>query len=554
MNAAKTIILASAVALMPALAQAATGRLAYTGNNEIFRRDRIRPLAENRDTTLTLWRGERASLAAMFVAGSPTGRLEVRLEPDGTPLPDGFDVHFADYVLSNSWQGCGWPSDTLPPFEVADALVSNQTSETAAGAQRPVWATIDVPRDAAPGTYRGQIIVRDRYAPADLDTLSFAVEVIDRTLPAPGDQKFYLNFWQQPYAISRYYGVEPWSDEHLELLAPYADLLARAGQRNVSAILFYEPWGAQSNDKFEPMVETILGPDGKWSYDYTVFDRYVEFMGRHGIDGEIDCFTMIPWDRNYRYFDQAAGEYRTLVCSPGSEEYASLWKSFLGAFEKHLKEKGWDQRAMISIDERSLADMQQAISIVKEAAPGLKIALAGNYHPEISDDLWSYTLTMGDPFPEGVIEERRSRGQISLYYTCCSSPEPNIFSNNNPADAAFIPVFCTANGADGYLHWAFTNWTDNPLHDTRFFMFAPGDTYCVYPGGGSSIRWERFIEGIQTSEKVRLLRDELSDAGRVDDLARLDNALAPLAGAKWADTAGRQRQYDNLRLVIASLQ
>ena len=128
--------------------------------------------------------------------------------------------------------------------------------------------------------------------------------------PKPKDYAFYLDLWQQPYAVSRYYDVPAWSDKHLELLKPYAEYMARAGQKAVTTVLFYEPWGEQSNDKFEPMVETVRESDGTWSFDYTIFDRYVEFMAGQGIDKAIDCFTMVPWEMKFRYLDSVSGEYR----------------------------------------------------------------------------------------------------------------------------------------------------------------------------------------------------------------------------------------------------
>ena len=133
--------------------------------------------------------------------------------------------------------------------------------------------------------------------------LALNINVDSRQLPEPKDYTFYMDMWQQPYAISRYNNVKPWSKEHFKLLEPYADMLARMGQKTVSVILFYEPWGEQSNDKFEPMVETVKKKDGSWAYDYSVMDEYIEFMGRHGVDANISCFTMIPWDMNFRYFE-----------------------------------------------------------------------------------------------------------------------------------------------------------------------------------------------------------------------------------------------------------
>ena len=70
-------------------------------------------------------------------------------------------------------------------------------------------------------------------------------------------------------------------------------------------------------------------------------------------------------------------------------------------------------------------------------------------------------------------------------------------------------------------------------------MFAPGDTYFIYPDGRSSIRYERMVEGIQMSEKLRLLREELLAAKDVDGLQQLERALIPVrSGAmnKWYTT------------------
>ena len=70
------------------------------------------------------------------------------------------------------------------------------------------------------------------------------------------------------------------------------------------------------------------------------------------------------------------------------------------------------------------------------------------------------------------------------------------------------------------------NWTDDPLHDSRFKFFAPGDTYLIYPGPCSSPKWERFIEGVQLAEKVRLVRQQLERNGNPAALEQLTSALA----------------------------
>ncbi len=485
------------------------------------------------DTTVTAWRGERIGLEALIVATKEEGPLSVRLSSltrGGKKYEaPGSGAAFMRYVITTAYNTCGYPSDTIPTFTLADMIDLPDARVTMEPMSvRPVWVSVEVPSNLPAGLYTAKVDLMKDGVKKPLKTLTLNVEVADRSLLAPKDYAFYLDFWQQPYAISRYYGVKPWSDEHLRLLEPYADMLARAGQKTVSTILFYEPWGEQSNDKFEPMVETVLLPDSTWQFDYTIFDRYVEWMASRGIDANISCFTMIPWDMNFRYFDKAAGEYRYLKTTTSSREYKQLWTAFLKGLADHTRAKGWFDKTMIVMDERGLPDMLNAYGVAKEAVPDFKMSLAGNYHRELVDSLDSYTVIKGDWFPADVLGRRRDRGFISLLYTCCATPAPNIFSNNAPADGAYLPVYATATGFDGYLHWSFTNWTDHPLTDTRFRMFAPGDTYVVYPDGRSSLRYERMLEGIQMSEKIRLLRAELEAAKDAEGLEMLEQALLPV--------------------------
>jgi len=510
------------------------------------------------DTTVTAWRGERIGLEALIVATKEEGPLSVRLSGlsrGGKKYEaPGSCAAFMRYVITTAYNTCGYPSDTIPTYTLADMIDLPDARVTMEPMTvRPVWVSVEVPANLPAGLYTAKVDLMKDGVKKPLKTLTLNVDVSDRSLPAPKDYAFYLDFWQQPYAISRYYGVKPWSDEHLRLLEPYADMLARAGQKTVSTILFYEPWGEQSNDKFEPMVETVLLPDSTWQFDYTVFDRYVEWMASRGIDANISCFTMIPWDMNFRYFDKAAGEYRYLKTTTSSKEYKQLWTAFLKALADHTRAKGWFDKTMIVMDERGLPDMLNAYAVAKEAVPDFKMSLAGNYHRELVDSLDSYTVIKGDWFPADVLGRRRDRGFISLLYTCCATPAPNIFSNNAPADGAYLPVYATATGFDGYLHWSFTNWTDHPLTDTRFRMFAPGDTYVVYPDGRSSIRYERMLEGVQMSEKIRLLRAELEAAKDAEGLEMLEQALLPVRTGAMTAYYPTSQVVRDLQLAIERL-
>ena len=120
-------------------------------------------------------------------------------------------------------------------------------------------------------------------------------------------------------------------------------------------------------------------------------------------------------------------------------------------------------------------------------------------------------------------------GLPTTFYVCCSPPQPNTFSFSPPAEAAFLGWYAAAKGYNGFLRWAYDSWTENPLYDTRFIKWPAGDCFLVYPGGRSSIRFERLREGIQDYEKLRIVRTRLEQmhSAEANNLKnQLDKTLA----------------------------
>ena len=61
------------------------------------------------------------------------------------------------------------------------------------------------------------------------------------------------------------------------------------------------------------------------------------------------------------------------------------------------------------------------------------------------------------------------------------------------------------------------------MQDSRFRQWPAGDTYLVYPGYRSSVRFEKMIEGIQLYEKIRILKESYENNPSV--LKRIDKTL-----------------------------
>lgn len=489
----------------------------------------------NTRMSLTAWRGERVYAQAVLWTDRRLNGVRVEagdLKQGASSIPaSAVTTNFVRYVMTDGpnedGSGCGYREDKSQwdSSLVADVLDISELCDVEARSVRPVWVTVRVPADARAGRYRGVVTVSgDNLKPM---RLHLEVEVLDRTLPKPKEWALHLDMWQNPYAVARYYGVPLWSREHFDLMSPIMKMLADVGQRSVTASIMHKPWNGQTEDHFDSMIGRTLNIDGTWSYDYTVFDKWVTFMTEEiGIDGMISCYTMIPWALRFDYYDQATNRVQFIEAKPGEEAYTRYWGAFLKDFARHLREKGWFDKTVVAMDERPMKAMREAIKVIKDADPDFKISLAGDYHPEIVSDLYYLSIPYGRTFPADVKAERERNGQISCVYTCCTEAFPNIFTFSDPAEAAWTAIHAVAGGYDGYLRWSVCAWTADPLRDSRFRLFAAGDTYSIYPGPRSSIRFERLTQGLQYCEKIHLLREELTAKGLQKELDELNEAVA----------------------------
>jgi hypothetical protein len=424
--------------------------------------------------------------------------------------------------------GCGHrkPEDfpvSLAPDMLDTLACFNIDAKTA----RPVWLTFNIPSDAEAGVYTGTLTIHARNMKTQ--KLNISLEVLPQTLPSAKDWKFHLDLWQHPTAVARINSVQPWSEEHWKLMESPMKMLADAGQKVITATLNKDPWNNQCYDAYEAMITWTKNTNGSWTYDYSMFDRWVEFMMRLGVTKMINCYSMIPWNSELRYYDVASQASIDISAKPGSKEFVELWTPFLSDFRKHLEGKGWLNITNIAMDERSPQDMKAMLDLLQKVAPEFGVSLADNHksykqYPYLKDICVEFSAT----FDEADLAYRKQHGLTSTFYVCCADSFPNVFTFSDPAEATYIGWYVAAAGLDGFLRWAYNSWVENPVIDSRFRTWPAGDTYIIYPGNRSSIRFERLREGIQDAEKIRILREKLmlSSAGDAPDkLAQLNKEL-----------------------------
>ena len=498
----------------------------------------------NRSWKGVAWRNERVN--AQFALWTREGAEQVRLVASDLVSADGAKIpaaacrtRFLRYVLSSQVKMYG--EVVHPEKLIGDCLDTAERVDMPPNSYRPFWLTVDVPESAKPGVYAGTVAAVAQGGRKV--EFSVSLEVQGRTLPAPKDWKFFLDLWQHPLAVARYHHVRPWSEDHFALLRPLLEELASIGQKTVTATLTDLPWNHQNFDPYYTMVKHVKGADGRFTHDYGIFDKWVEFALSCGLGPQIHCYTMVTWGNLVHYVDGTTGDTVAEKLIPGTPEHEAFWGQFLADFEKHVTEKGWLGRTYIAIDERSREELMASAAVLKKFAPGLKIQMAGNRPPSTFEgiEIHNYSQSMRadwvSPAFKQEVAERRKKGYVTTTYICCSPLRPNTCTFSPYAEQMWLGLYAAAQGFDGMLRWAAFNWPRDPLFDTSFRphhgSWAPGDTFLVYPGPRLSVRWENLRDSIENFEKIRILRESGAATPELEAaLAKIDYTKEAAEGSE----------------------
>ncbi len=449
------------------------------------------------------------------------------------------------YVLSNESGGmCGSVSKSLPALQVADPIAPQQSFSIKKDEGQPVWITLDVPESATPGSYTSRIIVSESKL-GRIDTLSLNLTVKDRTLPA--EKSFHLDLWQYPLRAARYYQVKPWSEDHFNKMRPLMTALAKAGQKTITASFLWDNFNTQNWGPENLMVQ-ITKNGNSFSYDFTNFDKWVSFMMSVGIDKEIMCFGMYPFNNNFNsyYHDAAQNKDLTVSYKFLSPEYKTFWTGMLKSFAQHVKEKGWQDKTVLFFDERPPQETMNLIAFIKSVDPSLKIGYCGGYNAQLEPNLADFSIVSYLKIPPEVVQKRQSQNRTTTFYNTCKEKHPNLFTYSSPAESVFMGWFAAANNYDGYLRYSFNIWDKDPLKESRSSELPAGDQFIAYPNGYSSIRFEKLIEGIQDYEKITVLKKTLRGKN-------LNSLNALLASAKQLEMDDYDKFIRDAQALINSL-
>jgi len=398
---------------------------------------------------LTAWKGER--VCAQAVISTPSDIKEVKMsisdfKSGKNVIPsDCVKKYFVGYIMTNAF------GKLDEQYLVADRLDRAEVMAVPARTTRPMWLDIKVPASTPKGLYKATFTIE---YDGVVKNLPIQIEVIGRTLPEPSQWAFHLDLWQNPFAVARVYNVPLWSEEHFKVMRPTMELYAALGGKVITASIMQRPWDGQTQDPFESMIGKYRQIDGSWKFDYSIFDKWIEFMMSCGVTEQIDCYTIVPWSYRFEYYDCARNSTVYVNCKPGDPEYKEINLPFLKDFAAHLKAKGWFGKTCIAMDERPMDQMNAAYALVKEADSNYRIAGAANYSVASHEADIFYDMSVAysyDLMTPQTLARRHQAGQKLTFYTCCGPDKPNTFTFSDPAESAFLGWHSAAVGYDGYL-------------------------------------------------------------------------------------------------------
>ena len=404
------------------------------------------------------------------------------------------------------------------PGMFPDPLLEEETVRVKKGENQPVWLTVYVPKDAPPGTYHGEVFIR---ADGDETRVKTCLRVYDVILPDERNLK--LSNFLSPHNISKFHGVELWSEDFWRLLKAYARNMAEHRQSSIITPIL-------------ELTRIYKGDDGL-EFDFRLLDRWINLFREEGVIGTVEGGylagrpprTVEGWwtvpeflSRRYRVFNKdgslAYVQEPVKVSSPVFEEFIS---QFMPALQAHLDELGvLDSYVQHLADEPIDANAESykhIAGLVRKYAPKIRIIEASTCKQLV--DYIDVLVPLLDDYDKNMsfYEERKRRGNEVWFYTCLAPTGryPNRLIDYSLVKVRILHWINFKYGLVGYLHWGYNYWTEKPFEDVENepshpFPLPPGDPFIVYPGKSGpldSIRFEALRDGVEDYELFKLLAE-----------------------------------------------
>jgi len=449
----------------------------------------------------------------------------------------GLGAAFPDAKLLAAYASMGDPKKAC----VFDHLTEAPPKSIPANTCRPVWLSLQVPPDAAPGRYQGSVkVAAEGMSPAEAPV---ELEIVDWGLPKPGDFQTLAGCEQNPYGVARQYGVKPWSQEHFRLLEASFRQLGRVGNKwlNVPVIA-----NTEFGNKDDSMIAWIRRKDRSLAFDYAVLDRYLDLAIRYcGGPRVINVVVMQgmrsplnpPSPPQVKVVDEATSRASLVPVGTdkGGAETREAWRALATSLYGHMKARPYGQAGLGK-------SMYWGSPLEAEADPELKNVLSAftpdvywtaGPHEMMSNGTYAKnekfykvvtTIRYWGGWPSFRTDQGWKSKTLHLLNPRVGGTVFAMHTTSHPFAYRILPDHAVSFGRSGFTRVGADEWAGvhyDGMTTPKWLTGIPV-LFTLWPGAQgaeSSARFEALIEGLQEAE-ARIFLEQALDRGKVpQDLA-----------------------------------
>lgn len=384
------------------------------------------------------------------------------------------------------------------------------------------WITVYVPSGTEPGVYHGTVMMKGK---SGRRHFSFKKDIYVKVWPITMREPDFPNVnwaFDFDHCMKLWNGgqpVERYSTEHVEYLKQLYDIMAQCYQ----SMVMLPVWNTVKMEK---------RADGSWEFDFTRFDEYVRLTDEAGVLKTMQIeelgHRLVPsWTSPMGLFVPVMieGKQEKDTFSPDDPRVRDFYRSFIPALKERVEMLGWKDRCYIKVCDEPIDDNAgsycKAVDLIREFWPDMKVLEAcqttkitgavNAWCPQM--DYWHNNYDF--------YRKRQAEGDEMWFYTCCypHGEYPNRFIEQPLLKGRMLFWMAHKYKADGYLHWGFNYWVDDPFAEASMpgtgTSLPGGDAWIIYPGYRKmlrSIRFEQHRDGIEDLTLLQMLSDKNPEA------------------------------------------
>ncbi|HMK39164.1 MAG TPA: DUF4091 domain-containing protein [Bacteroidota bacterium] len=452
---------------------------------------------------------EKIAFSESDETGKPTpGMLWYRLIDVPVTENTGLDRNTEKYSgMKNPYAIRRAPFRIYDPFRPVSSPIPADSTAVALRVEIPIEAR------AIPGTYRHQLRIG---VDGRVDTLEFAVNVHRATVPPLSRATVsYIN-WHSIDNICTAHNVTKWSEPFWNMLAKYAQVMAR-GRQNA----FWFIWG----DYF---TFDSTGNVASFSRDH--LERYIRVFldaGMRTIHGA-PMFGRRNWTSTDMLLGVRAADDKEVdaVSERGKRMLAQMAQRIIAMMRENGWEGQWVQGVFDEPEDAFVDRYRELVSVLRGLKPDIQIleatmtmnasGLVNIWCPQVQE----YQAN------RAFFDKRKVAGDRVWVYTCLSPGGPwlNRLLDEERLRQVYIGWALAKYDLQGYLHWGGNFHTAKPFEELvrphiEGQYLPAGDSHILYPlpdGPLSSHRFEAHRIGLEDCELLAVLKSH--DAPRAQQI------------------------------------